>query len=150
MPGWWSSCGASPVGSAILLIAAAFLALAGTVCAWAWLICLGRGAERLAARPAAIFAVVLFVLAAMSAGAAMAQTAPHHHHEFHQDFYRYWKQPGTGVSCCDASPARGIRLLHQGEKKVGRPLVPCTITILATAARGRLGDALALACPQRI
>lgn len=116
----------------ILLILAAFLTLAGLACTWAWLICLGRGAERLAARPAAIFAVVLFVLAAMSAGAAMAQTAP------------------VGPDDHYASPARGIRLLHQGEKKVGRPLVPCTITILATAARGRLGDALALACPQRI
>lgn len=55
--------------TAILLIAAAFLALAGLVCVW--LICLGRGAERLAARLAAIFAVVLFALVAMSAGAAL-------------------------------------------------------------------------------
>ena len=37
------------MGSTILIIAAAFLALAGLVCIWAWLICLGRGAERLAA-----------------------------------------------------------------------------------------------------
>jgi hypothetical protein len=54
-----------------LLIAAAVLALAGLACTWAWLICLGRGAERLAARPAAIFAVVLFALAAMNACVAM-------------------------------------------------------------------------------
>ncbi len=45
----------------VLLIAAAVLVLASLACGWAWLICLGRGAERLAARPAAIFAVVLFV-----------------------------------------------------------------------------------------
>jgi NADH-quinone oxidoreductase subunit B len=55
-----------------LLIAATVLLLAGLLCAWAWLLCLGRGLERLAARPAAIFAVVLFVLAAMSAGVALA------------------------------------------------------------------------------
>ena len=54
----------------VLLIAAAVLVLASLACAWAWLICLGRGAERLAARPAALFAVVLFLLAAMAAGAA--------------------------------------------------------------------------------
>lgn len=59
------------MGSAILLIAAVVLLLAGLVCVWAWLICLGRGVERRAARPAAIFAVVLFVLAAMSACVAM-------------------------------------------------------------------------------
>ena len=90
--------------NAILLIAAAFLALAGVVAVWAWLMCLGRGLERVAARPAAIFAVVLFVLAAMSAGAALAQT--HDHHEFHRDFYRHWKQPGTNTSCCDARVTR--------------------------------------------
>jgi len=89
----------------IMMIMAAFLALAGLVCVWAWLICLGRGAERLAARPAAIFAVVLFALAITAAGAALAQTAPHHH-EFHRDFYRHWMQPGTGVSCCDARVTR--------------------------------------------
>lgn len=55
----------------VLLILAAVLVLAALACTWAWLICLGRGLERLAARPAAIFAVVLFVLAAMSAGVAM-------------------------------------------------------------------------------
>lgn len=25
-----------------------------------------------------------------------------HHHPLHLDFYRHWKQPGTGISCCDA------------------------------------------------
>ena len=55
----------------VLLIAAVVLVLAALACAWAWLICLGRGAERLAARPAALFAVVLFALAAMSACVAM-------------------------------------------------------------------------------
>lgn len=57
--------------SIVLLILATVLALAALACAWAWLICLGRGAERLAARPAALFAAVLFVLAAMSACVAM-------------------------------------------------------------------------------
>lgn len=90
--------------TAVLLIAAVVLTLAGLVCLWAWLICLGRGAERLAARPAAIFAVVLFVLAFTAVGTAVAQVP--HHHEFHQDFYRHWKQPGTGVSCCDARVTR--------------------------------------------
>jgi len=52
----------------IMMIMAAFLALAGVVCVWAWLICLGRGAERPAARPAALFAVVLFLLAVTAAG----------------------------------------------------------------------------------
>jgi hypothetical protein len=55
----------------VLLIAAAVLVLAALACTWAWLICLGRGLERLAARPAAIFAVVLFVLAALSACVAI-------------------------------------------------------------------------------
>ena len=91
----------------MLPVLAAFLALAGLACGWAWLICLGRGAERLAARPAGLFAVVLFVLAAMAAGAAMAQ-APDHH-EFHRDFYRYWKQPGSNASCCDARVTRDGR-----------------------------------------
>ena len=54
-----------------LLIAAVVLLLAGLVSTWAWLICLGRGLERVAARPAAIFAVVLFALAAMNACVAM-------------------------------------------------------------------------------
>lgn len=57
--------------SVLLLILAVALVLAGLVCLWAWLICIGRGAERLAARPAAVFAMVLFILAAMSAGAAI-------------------------------------------------------------------------------
>lgn len=76
--------------TAALLIAAAFLTLAGLVCVWAWLICLGQGAERLAARPAAIFAVVLFALAFTAAGAALAH-----------DPYTGWTQPGTGASCCN-------------------------------------------------
>ncbi len=90
--------------TAILLIATVVAVLAGLVCVWAWLVCLGRGLERRAARPAALCAVVLFVLALTAAGAALAQTP--HHHEFHQDFYRHWKQPGTGVSCCDARVTR--------------------------------------------
>lgn len=24
------------------------------------------------------------------------------HHDFHRDFYRYWLQPGTNKSCCNA------------------------------------------------
>lgn len=76
--------------TAVLLIAAAFLALAGLACGWAWLICLGRGAERLAARPAGLFAVVLLALAITAAGAAMAH-----------DPYTSWTQPGTGKSCCN-------------------------------------------------
>lgn len=76
--------------TAILLIAAAFLALAGLACTWAWLICLGRGLERLAARSAAVFAVVLFLLAFTAVGTALAH-----------DPYTDWKQPDTGVSCCN-------------------------------------------------
>ena len=42
---------------------------------------------------------------------ARAQTSHHghggddgqrHHHPFHQEFYRHWKQPGTTESCCNA------------------------------------------------
>ncbi|WP_425065072.1 hypothetical protein [Reyranella sp.] len=58
--------------TAVPLIAAAILTLAGLACGWAWLICLGRGAERLAAHPAAGFAVALFLLAVTVARAAMA------------------------------------------------------------------------------
>lgn len=74
----------------LLLIATVVATLAGLVCVWAWLICLGRGAERLAARPAAIFAVALFALALTAAGAALAH-----------DPYTGWTQPGTGASCCN-------------------------------------------------
>lgn len=114
----------------ILMILAAFLTLAGLACVWAWLICLGRGLERVAARPAALFAVVLFVLAAMSAGAAMAH-----------DPYTGWTQPGTGASCCNrmtpdrsAGDCRPVRarldgngvwwvLLHTGWKPVPRAMI---------------------------
>ncbi|MFN4017502.1 MAG: hypothetical protein ACK4JB_19335 [Reyranella sp.] len=88
----------------LLALATAVAVVAGVICVWAWLICLGRGLERRAARPAALCALVLFALAALSAGVALAQQP--HHHEFHQDFYRHWKQPGTGVSCCDARVTR--------------------------------------------
>lgn len=50
---------------------------------------------------AAMLALAVLALAI----AALAQSppaAPHHHHDFHRDFYRHWKQPGTHVSCCDA------------------------------------------------
>lgn len=93
--------------TAVLLILAAFLTLAGLACAWAWLICLGRGLERVAARPAAVSAIVLLLLAFTAASTALAQEP--HHHEFHQDFYRHWKQPGSTVSCCDARVTRDGR-----------------------------------------
>jgi len=83
-----------------LLILAAVLVLASLACAWAWLICLGRGAERLAARPAALFAVVLFVLAAMSAGVALA----------HGDAGWIMAEPRyvdrAGVHCCGPADCR--------------------------------------------
>lgn len=88
------------MGSAILLIAAAFLAIAGVVAVWAWLMCLGRGLERLAARPAAIFAVVLFVLAFMAAGTALA----------HGDAAWIMANPRyvdrDGVHCCGPADCR--------------------------------------------
>jgi len=83
-----------------LLILAAVLVLASLACAWAWLICLGRGAERLAARPAALFGVVLFVLAAMSAGVALA----------HGDAGWIMAEPRyvdrAGVHCCGPADCR--------------------------------------------
>lgn len=86
--------------TAALLIAAAFLALAGIACAWAWLLCLGRGAERLAARPAAIFAVVLFVLAFTAVGTALA----------HGDAAWIMANPRyvdrDGVHCCGPADCR--------------------------------------------
>lgn len=82
----------------ILLIFAVVATLAGLACAWAWLICLGRGAERLAARPAAVVAVVLFVLAAMATTAALAH-----------DPYTDWKIPGTTTSCCNQNDCRPVR-----------------------------------------
>lgn len=86
--------------TAALLILAVLLALAGLACGWAWLICLGRGLERVAARPAAMFAVVLFVLAAMSAGAALA----------HGDAAWIMANPRyvdrDGVHCCGPSDCR--------------------------------------------
>ena len=86
-----------------LLITAAVAWDAARRAALAWLICRGRGVGRLAARPAALASIVLFVLALLSIAGAAAQTVlPFHHHPFHQDFYRHWKQPGTNVSCCDA------------------------------------------------
>lgn len=93
--------------TALLLIATVVATLAGVICVWAWLVCLGRGLERRAARPAALCALVLFALAFTAASVAWAQTGHNHdHHEFHRDFYRHWKQPGTGVSCCDARVTR--------------------------------------------
>ena len=84
----------------IMMIMAAFLGLAGVVCVWAWLMCLGRGAERLAARPAAIFAVVLFALALTAAGAALA----------HGDAAWIMANPRyvdrDGVHCCGPSDCR--------------------------------------------
>ena len=86
--------------TAVLLIAAAILTLASLACGWAWLICLGRGAERLAARPAALFAVVLFLLALMAAGAATA----------HGDAAWIMAEPRyvdrDGVHCCGPSDCR--------------------------------------------
>lgn len=35
-------------------------------------------------------------------GVAAPALADGHHHPLHKDFYRYWKQPGTNVSCCNA------------------------------------------------
>jgi len=29
------------------------------------------------------------------------------HSPFHNDFYRYWKQPGSSLSCCDARIENG-------------------------------------------
>lgn len=74
----------------IPLILAVFLALAGLVCVWAWMIVLGRGAARDEARPALILGAVLIVLAMVSASAALAH-----------DPYTSWRQPGTGKSCCN-------------------------------------------------
>lgn len=55
----------------------------------------------------ATMAVVLVPFAALFViwlGAAMAQST--HHHPFHYDFYRHWKQPGSTASCCDARITR--------------------------------------------
>ena len=58
--------------TALLIVLAVLLALAATVCAWVWLICLGRGSARAMARPALIAAAVLLLLATVAAGAAFA------------------------------------------------------------------------------
>lgn len=42
--------------------------------------------------------VPLALLFVVWLGAAMAQST--HHHPFHYDFYRHWKQPGSTASCC--------------------------------------------------
>lgn len=84
----------------ILLIATVVAVMAGLVCVWAWLICLGRGAGRLATRPAAIFAVVLFALAALSASAALA----HGDAAWIMENPRYVDR--DGVHCCGPSDCR--------------------------------------------
>lgn len=44
-------------------------------------------------------------------GAATPARADEHHHPLHKDFYRFWKQPGTDLSCCDARiEAEGIEV----------------------------------------
>lgn len=48
--------------------------------------------------------VPLALLFVVWLGAAMAQST--HHHPFHYDFYRHWKQPGSTASCCDARITR--------------------------------------------
>jgi len=85
---------------ALFALATAVSVLAAIACVWAWLICLGRGIERRAARPAALCALVLFVLAAMSAGAALA----------HGDAAWIMANPRyvdrDGVHCCGPSDCR--------------------------------------------
>lgn len=100
-----------------LLILAAVLVLASLACAWAWLICLGRGAERLAARPAALFGVVLFVLAAMSAGVALA----------HGDAGWIMAEPRyvdrAGVHCCGPADCRREHATKLRETPAGIEIV---------------------------
>ena len=102
----------------VLLIAAVVLVLASLACAWAWLICLGRGAERLAARPAALFAVVLFLLAAMAAGAAALA---------HGDAAWIMAEPRyvdrAGVHCCGPADCRREHAAKFRETQAGIEIV---------------------------
>ena len=86
--------------TAFLLFAAVVSTLAGLFCVWAWLICLGRGIERRAAMPAALCAVLLFVLALTAASAALA----------HGDAAWIMANPRyvdrDGVHCCGPSDCR--------------------------------------------
>ena len=103
--------------TAVLLIVAAFLLVGGLACGWAWLICLGRGAERLAARPAALFEVVLFLLAFMAAGAAIA----------HGDAAWIMADPRyvdrDGVHCCGPSDCRREQAMKFRETPAGIEIV---------------------------
>ena len=63
-------------------------------------------------------AVTFFAITA--AVAAKAEEAGHHH--YHDSDYRYWKQPGTDISCCsdrDCAPVRAE--LRQGQWFALRP-----------------------------
>lgn len=86
--------------TAILLIATVVATLAGVICVWAWLVCLGRGLERRLARPAALCALVLFALAFTAACAAWA----------HGDAVWIMANPRyvdrDGVHCCGPSDCR--------------------------------------------
>ena len=84
----------------IMMVIAGWAALAGLASFGAWLFCVRMGAKRKAARPLALFALILFLLAAMSAGAAMA----------HGDASWIMANPRyvdrDGVHCCGPSDCR--------------------------------------------
>lgn len=88
------------MSGALCLVLGVAAALAGVCCAWACLICRGRGMHAADGRSALIAAAVLLALAVLSIGAAVGQD----HHPLHRDFYRHWMQPGVHppLSCCNA------------------------------------------------
>lgn len=100
-----------------LALATAVAVVAGAVCVWAWLICLGRGIERRAARPAALCALVLFALAALSVSAALA----------HGDASWIMANPRyvdrDGVHCCGPSDCRREHATKFRESPAGIEIV---------------------------
>jgi hypothetical protein len=51
--------------------------------------------------PVRWFAAFLLTLLLLGMGSQCAM-AQEHHHSFHEDFYKTWKQPNSTASCCNA------------------------------------------------
>lgn len=51
--------------------------------------------------------MIRWALAFLIAGTLSAQADdPHGHAQYHEEFYRHLKQPGSGMSCCDNKDCR--------------------------------------------
>lgn len=104
------------MSTAVLIVFGILFAIAALGLAFVWLLCRGRGLDRVAARPAIVAAGVLLALAVLSIGSAFAQSGGSaddsgRHGDGHaqqHDIYKDWKPPNNaGTSCCSAAQPDG-------------------------------------------